>query len=132
MRHSRNNAGIFPSPAILESYEEISPGMVEKLVEMVRNEQKQRHTMEEKCMRSVMQATRFGQLLTALVAIAVIYATILVAGTYGIAFSAIICITGFSFLTLSGMLAARNKVRPRGASHRPGFHDNKHRNPGKR
>ncbi|CAK6544657.1 MAG: hypothetical protein IRF16MM_00795 [Candidatus Midichloria mitochondrii] len=44
-------SSILPSPAMLESYEEIAPGIVDKLVDLVEKEQKHRHSLEEKALK---------------------------------------------------------------------------------
>ncbi|MDJ1407761.1 MAG: DUF2335 domain-containing protein [Candidatus Midichloria sp.] len=50
MRQSKISS-ILPSPAMLESYEEIAPGIVDKLVNLVEKEQKHRHALEEKAVK---------------------------------------------------------------------------------
>lgn len=47
MKHSKSSS-ILPPPSMLESYEEIAPGIVEKLVELVEKEQRHRHIVEAK------------------------------------------------------------------------------------
>ena len=46
MKQSKALSSILPSPAILESYEEIHPGMVAKLIKIVEKEQSHRHLLE--------------------------------------------------------------------------------------
>ena len=45
--HSKELSHILPSPAMLESYEELHPGMIEKLLSMVEKEQLHRHNLEK-------------------------------------------------------------------------------------
>lgn len=46
MSKSKNLDSIFPSPAVLESYEEVKPGTVDRMIKMVEREQKHRHNLE--------------------------------------------------------------------------------------
>jgi uncharacterized membrane protein len=60
---SRENFGFLPSAGMLESYEEISPGMVAKLMEMAAREQKHRQALEMKEVTSRRISSIIGFLL---------------------------------------------------------------------
>ncbi len=128
MEHSRTNQSILPSPAILESYEEISPGIVEKLVDLVKQEQKHRQNLEIKYLKYIRNTTRFGQLLSCILAITIIYYSILAVSQDKSWLAITICICGFSCLTISNIIAI-NSNRHRGPfkannrNRRPNFNE---------
>lgn len=99
MGYSRANPSILPSPAILESYEEISPGMVDKLVEMVEKEQKHRHRLEERKLRANKSIFIVGQFLSLLLAIAVLVATLMLVNNNNPYIAIVVAISGFGFLS---------------------------------
>lgn len=107
MRYSKDHYNILPPPSVLESYEEIAPGFVAKLSQMIEAEQKHRHALEARELRTAVSITRFGQLLSVLLGMGIIYATIIATETYGISLGAIICICGFMFLIISNLLAVK-------------------------
>ena len=54
-------SSILPSPAMLESYEEVAPGIVDKLVNLVEKEQKHRHDLEEKSIKYKIIAAQYKE-----------------------------------------------------------------------
>ncbi len=75
-RYSRGaNSRIFPPPAVLESYEEICPGIVEKLAVLVEREQKHRHMLLTKKNRETGCFLCMKYLSSGVTAVAVICAT---------------------------------------------------------
>lgn len=99
MEHSRSAASILPSPAILESYEEIAPGMVEQLVEMVKAEQKHRQGLENKYAKTIVITAQIGQILSFMLVIAILFATV-IAFEKSLYLSLAICFIGFTFLLI--------------------------------
>jgi uncharacterized membrane protein len=48
---SRSSHNLLPSPKVLESYEDIAPGSVSKLIEMTKKEQEHRHAWQDKYLK---------------------------------------------------------------------------------
>jgi uncharacterized membrane protein len=69
--------GILPAPGILESYEEISSGSVEKILTHIRVEQDHRHKLDHQYLKIIANTLRMGQLLTFVLAVVVIYSAVL-------------------------------------------------------
>ena len=92
--------GILPAPGILESYEEISPGSVSKILELVKKEQSHRQFMEALNIRLNSLALMVGQLIAGFFALSILYYTahFLMAGS--IISAVVIAFFGFSFLLL--------------------------------
>lgn len=59
--YNKISDGILPSPAILESYEEISPGFVEKIVDVIKKEQEHRHQFEQNQLKSYQETLKFSK-----------------------------------------------------------------------
>ena len=59
-----NNYNKFPSPAMLESYEEICPGFTKELMELTKIEQEQKGQNHKNWMKSMNTTLRFGQFLS--------------------------------------------------------------------
>jgi uncharacterized membrane protein len=105
---------ILPHPTTLESYEEVSPGITEKLGSMIIKEQEHRQKLEIRKIKNITSIYRFGQLLSAILAVLVIYATVLVYDEYDSEIlAAVICICGFSFLTIINVLSIKNLKKQR-------------------
>lgn len=98
LEKSRSLGDMLPAPAILESYEEIKPGMVDELITMVKKEQKHRHAHEIRALQAQVYTTRFGQLLAFALSIIIIYTAITFAtdSMYLMALAVLVC--GFGFL----------------------------------
>jgi uncharacterized membrane protein len=47
----RSSHNLLPSPRVLENYEDIAPGSVNKLIEMTKKEQEHRHAWQDKYLR---------------------------------------------------------------------------------
>ena len=102
--HGVKNFSILPHPTTLESYETISPGITEKLGQIIVKEQEFRHKKELLHMRGIQNVYRLGQLLSVMLCVALIYVTILMVSEYHNQYLAgIICITGFAFLTITNV-----------------------------
>ncbi|WPX96287.1 DUF2335 domain-containing protein [Candidatus Bandiella euplotis] len=61
-----------PSPAMLESYEEISPGFTERLLELTKQKQEQQKNWEDNYLKSMNMTMRIGQILAFLFSIVVL------------------------------------------------------------
>jgi uncharacterized membrane protein len=114
------NISILPHPTTLESYEEISPGITEKLSSMILKEQEHRHKLAIRKIQNITRIHRFGQILSATLAILIIYATFLMFIEYNnVYLASVICISGFAFLTIINLSAAKNfKKDKEGFQHR--------------
>jgi len=60
-RPGRNQYNMLPSSKVLESYEAIAPGSVNKLIEMAKKEQDHRHSWQDKYLKFHNLSYRFGQ-----------------------------------------------------------------------
>lgn len=95
------NFSILPHPATLESYELISPGITEKLGTMIIKEQQFRHKIETLHMKGIRSIYRLGQLISIVLCTLLLTVTVFIYTEYNDPyFASIICISGFSFLTL--------------------------------
>jgi uncharacterized membrane protein len=60
-RTGRNPYNMLPSSKVLESYEAIAPGSVQKLIDMAKKEQDHRHSWQDKYLKFHNLSYRFGQ-----------------------------------------------------------------------
>ncbi len=100
---------ILPSPGILESYEEIAPGSVSKIVEMAKLEQEHRHAWENKYLKSMAYTTRVGQLLGFALAIILIYSAMALSLEKQDTLASVIVFSGFSFLMIAALASANSR-----------------------
>jgi uncharacterized membrane protein len=111
----QNRVTVFPSPSLLESYEEISPGIGNKLAEILKFEQKHRHDWENKYLSSMTYTSRIGQLFGFALCILIIYTTVVLAMDKNVYLAAVVCLSGFGFLvcaTLASLRSRRHMRRP--------------------
>ncbi len=87
--------GILPAPGILESYEEIAPGSVEKILQFVKQEQEHRHRVDSQYIKMLANTYRMGQLLAFLLAVIVLYVSVLLITEGHTAFAASVLVFGF-------------------------------------
>ena len=103
------NISILPHPTTLESYEELSPGITEKLSFLIVKEQEHRHKFEMRKLNNITSVYRFGQLLSAMLVVFIIYTTFLIFDIYESEYLAItVCVSGFAFLTVINILATQS------------------------
>ena len=100
---------ILPSPGILESYEEIAPGSVSKIVEMAKLEHEHRHAWENKYLKSMAYTTRVGQLLGFALAIILIYSAMALSLEKQDTLASVIVFSGFSFLMIAALASANSR-----------------------
>jgi uncharacterized membrane protein len=95
---------ILPPPAILDAYENLSPGATERLMSMAEQEQKHRHNWEDTALRSYVLSNRLGKMCGALVGLSVVFSSTYLALSGDKSTSLIIAITGFTSLTVSSLV----------------------------
>jgi uncharacterized membrane protein len=100
---------ILPSPGILESYEEIAPGSVNKILEMAKLEQEHRHIWENKYLKSMAYTTRVGQLLGFALAIILIYSSMALSLEKNDLLASVIVFSGFAFLMIAALASANSR-----------------------
>lgn len=115
---------ILPPLSLLESYEELSPGITAKLADLAKVEQQHRHKIESHYAKLLRISFKTGQFLGFIVALITLYYTYQI----GIAsevpdpsLASTVCISGFSFLLLPvvfSYLISRSQQRAREASQR--------------
>jgi uncharacterized membrane protein len=99
--NSNNKRGLsLPSPATLESYEEISPGFTKKLMELVSEEQEQRKNSNALYLKLGARAIMFGKFLAFVFSFAVLTVSFCLFTKDNFGGAAIIFITWFVFLFL--------------------------------
>lgn len=98
LQKSKSLGDMLPAPAILESYEEVRPGTVDDLINIIKKEQKHRQAQEVRVLQAQVYTTRFGQLLAFALAVIIIYAAISFAtdSMFLMSFAVLVC--GFGFL----------------------------------
>jgi uncharacterized membrane protein len=102
-----NNNNKFPSPAMLESYEEICPGFTKELMELTKIEQEQKGRNHKNWMKSMNTTLRFGQFLSFIFSIIILYVSINLFNNNSIKSGAIIFITWFVFLLIVNIKASK-------------------------
>lgn len=99
---------ILPAPSILEAYEDISEGSVDRLLDMAELEQIHRHEWENRSLDLYAKAHRFGQLAGLIVALLIIAVTFYVAKSlHDMRLAGIIAGSGFMSLMVSSVFASR-------------------------
>jgi uncharacterized membrane protein len=115
---------ILPPLSLLESYEELSPGITGKLADLARLEQQHRHKIENHYAKILRISFRTGQFLGFIVALVTLYYTYqigIASETRDPYLASVVCISGFSFLMLPiifSFLISRNQQKAREASQR--------------
>jgi uncharacterized membrane protein len=112
----KKSPGFLPPPGILESYELIVPGSVDKILEMARLEQEHRHNWEMKYLRQMAYSTRIGQLLGFALAIIIIYGCIISVVSQNYFVATLVAVSGFGFLIATALASFRSMkpiMRPR-------------------
>ncbi len=114
------NISILPHPTTLESYEELLPGIVGNLGSMFLKEQEHRHKLAGRKIKNISNIHSFGQILSAMLAVFFVYTTFLMFEKYqNIYLASVICVSGFSFLTIINVFATKNFKRDKeGFQHR--------------
>lgn len=122
-KHSFNSNAkwpLIPSPAILESYEEIAPGSTNKILELLEKEQKHRHSLELRKLRNISYTRNILQLISGVIAICIIYSSILLTTKYdrtGLAVFMFIagfaCILTMNLANLSSLVKKKHNFKER-------------------
>lgn len=73
---NKTHSLLLPPPAMLESYEELSPGITEKLIDIVKKEQGHRQKWEDSYLKIMARNIFFGQLIAFIFSCLVLYFTI--------------------------------------------------------
>jgi uncharacterized membrane protein len=102
-----NNTNKFPSPAMLESYEEICPGFTKELMELTKAEQEQKSQNHKNLIKSMNTTLRFGQFLSFVFSIIILYVSINLFNNSSVQGGAIIFITWFVFLLIINIKASK-------------------------
>ena len=71
-----NNSILFPSPAILESYEELYPGFTKELLNLTKIEQEQKEKHYKDVQRSINITQRSGQFFSFVFSLIILYTSI--------------------------------------------------------
>ncbi|MDJ1258081.1 MAG: DUF2335 domain-containing protein [Candidatus Midichloria sp.] len=108
-------SSILPSPAMLESYEEIAPGIVDKLVNLVEKEQKHRHALEEKAVKYEIMFEKYSLVavkgVSSLIAVLVLLISFLTA-KLSLFIGMIFCLSCYTFL----FFIEKNKINSKNRS----------------
>ena len=98
--HQKKLFTLFPSPSILESYEEIFPGFTKELIDLVKKEQEERKNWTNHYFKLVNSSIKFGQFLAFLFSIIVLIASLYLFKNKSGGIASILFITWFTFLFL--------------------------------
>jgi len=98
---------LLPPPAILEAYEQMSPGATDRLIEMAENEQNHRHAWEDKALSSYVLSNRLGMIFGSFVAIMIISSSIYLAQNGDNKTAIAIAAFGFASLTVSSLVTLK-------------------------
>lgn len=114
--------GILPAPGILESYEEISPGAVKQILELVQDEQNHRHKWENSYLKTLGNNHKIGQLLIFVLAIVILYSAIALVSANKLLVGVVVSVLGFGFLSIlaiANSISSKEVERPRKRFYRP-------------
>ena len=97
-QNSRNASNILPSSRVLESYEDIAPGSVNKLIDMAKKEQEHRHAWQDKYLRFHSFSYKTGLIFGFIYNVALLYLIydLIKEGNQSLALKLFIINTGFS------------------------------------
>lgn len=94
-----------PPLALFESYEEVSPGITQKITDLAKVEQKHRHAMELQSLQVTAWTERIGQVLAFLLSLIILALTYTFAITYSDSLLAgVVCVSWFSFLIIGSII----------------------------
>lgn len=103
-RQARRKLDILPDPEVLEAYDCIVEGSAKAIIEMFTQEQKHRHSWENRSLKVHMVSTVLGQILGFLVATA-IFVSATVIGMYGDAtIGAFIWVFGMAIVVMAALV----------------------------
>ena len=105
--HKKRSHFLLPAPAILEAYENMSPGATERIIEMAELEQKHRHIWEDKALTAYIISNRLGMIFGGIVALTVISATLYIASIGDTKTAFAIAAFGFGSLTVSSLVTLK-------------------------
>jgi uncharacterized membrane protein len=92
---------------MLESYEEICPGFTKELMELTKAEQEQKSQNHKNLIKSMNTTLRFGQFLSFVFSIIILYVSINLFNNSSVQGGAIIFITWFVFLLIINIKASK-------------------------
>lgn len=108
-QHAQVYQQILPPPSILESYEEIAPGITNSLYSLVSKEQAHRHRIEQITLSKEVRTRRLVHTLNIVLAVAIMFfATITLKRFHSPVVASVLCVSGFTFLLYSSYFLSRN------------------------
>jgi uncharacterized membrane protein len=101
---------ILPAPSILQAYEDIAEGSMDRLLEMAEAEQIHRHEWENKALAAYVKAHRIGQISGLVIASTILSSTLYIASVLNDSRLAItVAVGGFLSLAISSMVASKSR-----------------------
>ena len=100
-RHHAKSLSALPDLGVLEQYEELQPGIVQKLLEMAQKEQSHKHSMEEIAAKMQQVSIRMGRFFGIVTVLAICYVTVSLAMNNMIFEAMIFAAMGFSAIAIS-------------------------------
>lgn len=97
---NHQNKTLFPSPSMLESYEEVFPGFTKELMELVKKEQEQRTGWTHNYFKLVNSSIKFGQFLAFLFSVIILIVSLYLFKNNSYITGLTLFITWFIFLFL--------------------------------
>lgn len=107
---NKNYSLLLPPPAMLESYEELSPGITDQLIEIAKKEQSHRQKWENSYLKSMKLCILFGQLLAFIFSISTLYYVVRLAREGNAAVASMMCICWFAFFILANNSFKKRKA----------------------
>lgn len=102
--------GILPPPGILESYDEIAPGSVKQIMEMVQKEQEHRHRWENNLIRAATNNHRVANLVAFILVIVIVYGFGILVHAHEYIMGVLLLLVGFGYLTLMTYFSGKSNL----------------------
>lgn len=105
----KRHSALLPPPSVLQAYESMSPGSVNRLLDMAEREQKHRHEWEKNQLKAQIKTHRLGQFFSLVSMAAIVFGAIHLTRLGNTQTASYIAIGGFVTLILCALISARLK-----------------------
>lgn len=117
---------VLPPIDIMEQYEDLNPGTLEKLFRMATKEQNHRHSTDLLVIEKNISAMRLGRMSALMFIVIVSVATLMLALTENIALAFVFAISAFTCITIVSYLYSRNSTHNRSMNNK--YNNKQHNN----
>ena len=108
--HKKKYQHVLPPVDMIEYYEELYPGTLEKLLDMAEREQNHRHSMDLIVMEKYNRATKLGRIFSLVFVALVSFTSIALSAMHEIMFASIFAFSAFTSIVLVSYFYSRNSV----------------------